>query len=113
MRASAILGESSKVVHPVEGRFDLSGFDTLVEAITAIITRHPLREEELERILARWKPGSVREALAELKASGSAQIVERYGVRFWSAAGSRYADEAHSLAAAPGHGRHRRKGGNR
>jgi wyosine [tRNA(Phe)-imidazoG37] synthetase (radical SAM superfamily) len=100
MRARAIFGDIATVVHPAEGSFDLSGFDTIVEAIVAIITRHPMRQEELERTLAYHTPGKVREALAELEASGGAQVVERYGVRFWSAAPSHYADKSHSLAAA-------------
>jgi wyosine [tRNA(Phe)-imidazoG37] synthetase (radical SAM superfamily) len=106
MRARAILGDIATVVHPAEGCFDLSGFETAVEAIIGIITRHPMRQEELERTLARWAPGRVREALADLKASGQAQVVERYGTRFWSASLSRYPDEAHSLAAVPSR-RHR------
>ena len=107
MRARAILGDIATVVHPAEGEFDLSGCDTAVDAIIGIITRHPMRQEELERALARWTPGQVRETLADLEASGQAQVVERYGARFWSAAPSRYPDEAHSLAAAPG--RHRQR----
>ncbi|HRQ39517.1 MAG TPA: radical SAM protein [Chloroflexota bacterium] len=111
MRARAILGERATVVHPAEGSFDLSGCDTAVDAIIGIITRHPMRQEELERALARWNPGRVQEALADLEASGQAQVVERYGTRFWSATLSRYPDEIHSLAAAPGQQRHRHKGG--
>lgn len=107
LRARAILGDIATVVHPIEGEFDLSGFETAVDAIVAIITRHPMRQEELERTLACWEPGHVQEALADLQASGRAQVVERYGARFWSAAPSRYPDEAHSLAAAPGQRRHR------
>jgi wyosine [tRNA(Phe)-imidazoG37] synthetase (radical SAM superfamily) len=106
MRARAILGDMAVVVHPVEGEFDLSGFDTAVDAIIAIITRHPMRQEELERTLARWTPDRVQEALADLEAGGRAQVVERFGARFWSAAPSHYPDEEHSLAAAPG--RHHR-----
>ena len=101
LRARAILGDIAHVVHPIEGSFDLSGYATAVDAIVAIITRHPMRQEELERTLARWAPGHVAEALAELEAGGRAQVVERLGARFWSAAPSRYPDEAHSLAAAP------------
>jgi wyosine [tRNA(Phe)-imidazoG37] synthetase (radical SAM superfamily) len=99
MRARAILGDIATVVHPAEGSFDLSGCETGTEAIVGIITRHPMRQEELERTLARWKPGRVREALADLQASGQAQVIERYGVRFWSAAPSRYPDTQRSLAA--------------
>ena len=101
MRASAILGDIAHVVHPIEGTFDLSGYDSLVDAVVGIITRHPMRQEELERTLARWTPGNVEQVLAALEASGQAQVVERYGVRFWSAAPSYYPEEASSQAAAP------------
>jgi wyosine [tRNA(Phe)-imidazoG37] synthetase (radical SAM superfamily) len=90
MQALAILGSVAEVVHPAEGSFDLSGYDDPVEAILAIITRHPMRQEELERALTRWSPGKVQQVLADLEASQRAQVVARYGVRFWSAAPSLY-----------------------
>jgi wyosine [tRNA(Phe)-imidazoG37] synthetase (radical SAM superfamily) len=94
MRATAILGNTAHVVQPIEGTFDLGSGEHLIEAIIGIITRHPLREEELRQALATWSPGQVEEALAELTASGQAQVIERYGIRFWSAAASRYPDGA-------------------
>jgi wyosine [tRNA(Phe)-imidazoG37] synthetase (radical SAM superfamily) len=100
-RATAILGDIAHVVRPIAGTFDLSGCNNLTDAIVGIITRHPLREEELRRALERWSPGQVEEALAELAASGRAQQIERYGTRFWSAAASRYPDEAHSRQTVP------------
>ena len=102
MRAMVILGDIAKVVHPAEGSFDLSGYDNVVDAIIGIITRHPMRQEELERTLAQWTPGHVSEALDTLAASGKAQVVERLDTQFWSAAPSHYPNEAHSLAAVPG-----------
>jgi wyosine [tRNA(Phe)-imidazoG37] synthetase (radical SAM superfamily) len=87
MRATAILGAAARVVHPAEGSFDLRGYATPVEAILAIIARHPMRTEELERALARWAPDQVHEALYTLKSSGAAQVIERYGARFWCAGG--------------------------
>jgi wyosine [tRNA(Phe)-imidazoG37] synthetase (radical SAM superfamily) len=102
MRAIAILGDTAEVVHPAEGSFDLSGYENPLEAIIGIITRHPMRQEELERALYRWSPEHVSQALAELEASGRAQIVERYGMRFWSAAHSHYPDEAQSRRVIPG-----------
>ncbi len=96
MRAVAILGDVAQIVHPAEGDFDLSGCDTVVEAIVSIITRHPMREDELARALERWTSGQVQEALEALALSGKAQVVERYGARFWSASASRYPDEARS-----------------
>ena len=90
MQAMAILGKVAEVVHPAVGSFDLSGYDNLVDAILTIITRHPMRQEELEQALARWSPGQVNQVLANLEASGRAQVVERYGIRFWSAASSHF-----------------------
>lgn len=91
MRALAILGESAHVVHPAEGSFDLSSCDDVIEAIINIITRHPMRQDELERALSEWAPNQVREILANLEANNQAQSVERYGIRFWSGAPSRFA----------------------
>ena len=93
MQAMAILGYSAEVVHPAEGSFDLSGYNNPVDAIISIITRHPMRQDQLERTLERWSPGQVNRVLADLENSGKAQIVERYGVRFWSAAPAHYPDK--------------------
>jgi wyosine [tRNA(Phe)-imidazoG37] synthetase (radical SAM superfamily) len=90
LRAMSILGNIAKVVHPAEGIFDLSGFQNVVDAIVSIITRHPMRQDELEKTLAQWSTGQVSEALSELESSGRAQVVERYGVKFWSASPSHY-----------------------
>jgi wyosine [tRNA(Phe)-imidazoG37] synthetase (radical SAM superfamily) len=102
MRAMAILGDIAEVVHPAEGSFDLSGYDNPIDAILTIITRHPMRQEEIERALWRWSPGQVSLVLANLEDSGRAQVVERYGVRFWSAAPSYYPDESQSHRTYPG-----------
>jgi len=90
MRAMSILGNIAEVVHPAEGTFDLSGCKNVVDAVISIITRHPMRQDELEKTLAQWSTGQVSDALSELESSGRAQVVERNGVRFWSASPSRY-----------------------
>jgi hypothetical protein len=72
-----------------------------MDAILGIITRHPMRQEELEQALARWAPGQVEGSLADLQASGRAQVVERFGVRFWSAAPSYFPKQSQSQASAP------------
>ena len=106
LRARAILGDIARVVHPAAGSFDFSEFDNLVDAVIGIITRHPMRQEELERTLEKWAPGQVEVVLAELETSGRAQVVERYGVHFWSAAPSHFPDEAQSMRTAPGRQTH-------
>jgi wyosine [tRNA(Phe)-imidazoG37] synthetase (radical SAM superfamily) len=90
MRAISILGSIAEVVHPAEGTFDLSGYENVVDAVVAIITRHPVRQDELERALRHWAPGDVSQALAALQESGKAQTVERYGHVFWTAAPSHF-----------------------
>ncbi len=101
MRALAILGQSATVLHPAEGTFDLGGHENIVDAIVDVITRHPMSQEDLRRALSRWTPGEVNGALADLIASGRAQVVERFGVRFWSAAPADYPDEIRSQAVSP------------
>jgi wyosine [tRNA(Phe)-imidazoG37] synthetase (radical SAM superfamily) len=92
-RAAQILGGVCRVVRPAKGEIDLSGFANVVDAIVAVITRHPVSEEDLIRTLGRWTPGHVQESLADLERSGKAQLIMRGGRRFWSCAEARYVDE--------------------
>lgn len=101
MRAQAILGSVAHVVHPAHGTFDLRGYDNITDAVVSIVTRHPMSEEDLLETLQRWSPDGVQAALAALEASGRAQVVERYGLRFWSAAPSHYPSETESRAVDP------------
>ncbi len=89
-RAATILGVRAQVIQPSSGEFDLSGFDNVGDAVLAIIRRHPMGEEELRRALENWAPGKVEQALQQLSASGTAKVVERFGERFWTAAGRRH-----------------------
>jgi wyosine [tRNA(Phe)-imidazoG37] synthetase (radical SAM superfamily) len=95
LRAHAILGKVAKIILPAEGSFDLSGDENLVEAIMAIITRHPMKESELNEALSKWSNEDVRETLGQLAESGRAQIVTRQEVRFWSASEAYYANSKH------------------
>jgi len=90
MRATAILGDGARLVHPSEGSVDLSGYDSVAEAVLGVITRHPMRQEELTRALERWTPEAVADALGELESSGRATVVSRHGHRFWTATEARY-----------------------
>lgn len=90
MRATAILGDIARIVHPAVGTFDLGGDSDLTDAVIAIITRHPMQEDELRRTLQTRAPAEVDDVLARLAASGRAQVVERHGIRFWSAARAHY-----------------------
>ena len=91
MRAIGIIEEVApvKAVYPlVDSSVDLSAYDKPIDAVVGIIARHPLREEEVLETLDRWAPGDVKEALRELESGGRAQVVIRYGTRFWTAAPS-------------------------
>jgi len=102
LRAIAILGDVAEIVHPREGAFDLSGFDDPIDGVIAIITRHPMREDQICRALAAWMPQEALDSsLARLEASGRAQVVERYGVRFWSAAPAHYPSSQQSFRTQP------------
>jgi wyosine [tRNA(Phe)-imidazoG37] synthetase (radical SAM superfamily) len=90
LRAMAILGEVAQVVHPIQGSFDLSGCASVLEAILATITRHPMQEDELIASLKRWTPDRVKQTLNELEYSGKAQVIERYNKRFWTISTSRF-----------------------
>jgi len=108
LRAVAILGEIAQVVHPINGTFDLGGCDSLVDAVIGIITRHPMREDELLSTLGYWSQDLVKSTLNELNKSGQAQVVERYGVRFWSAASAHFPSENSSQHTAPDSARKRK-----
>lgn len=101
-RAAAILGSVARILPPIPEGVDLSSSDDLVEAVMALISRHPMGEEELVQALERWEPGAAREILDRLSAGGRAQVTTRFGRRFWSAAGARYGADAagkiHNLA---------------
>lgn len=90
LRAQAILGDVAKLIHPASGSFDLSGSDSLVDAVIGIITRHPMREVELVETLTHWVPNDVNRIMQELAESERAQVIMRHGVRFWSASPAYY-----------------------
>ena len=101
LRAQAILGEVARVLHPAAGTFDLGSCDSLPEAVVGIITRHPMREDELLATLEEWSPDKVNDILHELRESGRAQVIERCGVTFWSASSSQYPETDQSERTAP------------
>ncbi len=101
MRATAILGDVAQIVHPARGTFERSGSGSVVEAVIEIITRHPMRQEELEISLAQWAPGEVSNALRQLERSGRAQVIKRMGSRFWIASPAFFPAELQSERTRP------------
>lgn len=100
MRAVAIFEQVAPVrtAESPNGSFDLAAHDSVTDALIDIITRHPVREEELLGALAQAVPGQLKEALARLEADGRAQVVTRYGKRFWIAAAAHFPDRPSALA---------------
>lgn len=102
-RAMSILGEIAHVVHPTEGKYEMSSSKNLVDAVVEIIGRHPMREDEIVRTLEQLRPGNVEEAMRDLKASPRIQIIDRFGNRYWCSAKAYYPNEARSAPTAPHH----------
>ncbi len=90
LRVQAALGHIARIIQPAAGDFTRSGGASLVDAVVEIITRHPMREEELIRTLQQWSPGELTAVLQELEDSGRAQAVERNGIRYYCAAPAHY-----------------------
>jgi wyosine [tRNA(Phe)-imidazoG37] synthetase (radical SAM superfamily) len=88
MRATAVLGPIAHLVHPYSNGIDVSDYATPAEAILGIVTRHPMSEDQLAHLLARWAPAEIAAALALLQNGGQVNAVDRLGTRFWSAAPS-------------------------
>ncbi|MEQ9410992.1 MAG: hypothetical protein RIK87_24990 [Fuerstiella sp.] len=98
MRAIGILGDKARLILPTDGEFDLTRYEHVSDAILAIITRHPMREEEIVRTLDRWSSDRVQCALQKLVARGDAQPIERFDTRFWSCADAQYVEPRTSVA---------------
>jgi wyosine [tRNA(Phe)-imidazoG37] synthetase (radical SAM superfamily) len=88
MRAVAVLGPIAHVVHPYTNTVDVSDYATPAEAILGIITRHPMSQEQLCRLLTRWSSDEVSMALRQLEQGGQAHAVERLNTCFWTASPS-------------------------
>ena len=83
LRAEAILGSVTHVVHPHAQGVDVTDYATPDEAIWSIVMRHPMSQPQLERALHGWNPEEIAAALTTLERSGTIRPVERLGVRFW------------------------------
>ncbi len=95
-RALDILGDTARVIHPASGSYDLGEEKSIVDAVVGIVTRHPMREEELVETLKNLTTGDVTETLSTLAESDKLQVVERNGIRYWSASPSYYPEDTHN-----------------
>ncbi|PWB71458.1 MAG: radical SAM protein [Anaerolineales bacterium] len=96
LRAQAILGRTARVVHPATGTFHLDKCNTITEAVMDIITRHPIRREDLVKNLPREMEEKLKMILDELVARGKARIIKRYGYKFYCAASTHHQTKDHS-----------------
>jgi wyosine [tRNA(Phe)-imidazoG37] synthetase (radical SAM superfamily) len=89
-RAEQILGKVVPVSVPAATEARAARVSDLAETVLSVITRHPMREEELLRLLGRWSASEVHAALKDLARRHEVQEVERGGLCFWSAAAAHY-----------------------
>ena len=92
-RAASILGDVATVLDPVDVELGAKADGTLLEAVLSVVARHPLQEVEVLRALSRWAPERTLETLSALADSGKIKVIERYGKRFWCAAGTHFPDQ--------------------
>ena len=83
MRALAILGKVSQVVHPDGGRFHIIAGDNLEQCILRLLGHYPLRDEDLLSALRRWPVNEIRRMLTLLLTGEKIQLTQRFGCRFW------------------------------
>ena len=93
-RASSIFGSVAKVLSPITVEVNSGVKGDLEDVVLTIVSRHPLQEVELVRTLEHLVPGRVLETLSTLANSKKIQVVERFGKRFWCAAGTQFPDQS-------------------
>lgn len=91
--AASIFGSVAKVLEPADVDGTAGTDEELVDAVMAILLRHPMQELELTRCLGNWMPLRVMDALATLASHGKIREIERYGKRFWCAVGAQFPDQ--------------------
>ncbi|MEI6757912.1 MAG: radical SAM protein [Chlorobium sp.] len=85
-RAIAILSEAATVVNPLKGSMDLRNAPDLLEAVTSIISRHPVQQRELHKAIADCFPEESEKAeqmMAVMFATGRFKLVEHNGEPYW------------------------------
>ena len=75
VRAHALLGEGIFIDEPEEGTFDTAGFDRPLEAVVAIVHRHPMRRDQILETLDPYPVEDVEAALDELVAANRMRLV--------------------------------------
>ncbi len=85
-RAIAILSEVATVVHPLKGNMDLRCAPDMLEAVTAIVSRHPVQQRELHKAIKECFPGESDKSddtMQGMLATGRFKLVEHEGEPYW------------------------------
>jgi len=85
-QAIAILSEVTTVVHPVKGTMDLRSAPDMLQAVTAIVSRHPVQQRELEKAIVDCFPGEsdkVSSVMQDMLATGMFKLVDHDGDPYW------------------------------
>jgi len=85
-RAQRILGQAAEVVVPEASGFQFQKGEDLVEAILAIVRRHPMREDRLLEALGDYPVEQIQRTLDELTQSGLARRRVYRDQVFWESA---------------------------
>jgi len=85
-QAIAILSEVTTVIHPVKGTMDLRSAPDMLQAVTAIVSRHPVQQRELEKAIVDCFPGEsdkVSSVMQDMLATGMFKLVDHDGDPYW------------------------------
>ena len=85
-QAIAILSKVSVVINPLKGNMDLRNAPDLLEAITAIVSRHPVQQRELHKAVADCFSGDSEKANDVMQGffeTGRFRLVEHNGEPYW------------------------------
>jgi wyosine [tRNA(Phe)-imidazoG37] synthetase (radical SAM superfamily) len=85
-RAIAVFSQVTTVVHPAKGVMDLSAAPDIIQAVTAIVSRHPVQQRELLKAIENCFPDDsmkASETMRTLSESGRFSIVDHNGEPYW------------------------------
>lgn len=87
-----------RVVHSAAGSVDLTPDVPVADAVADVVTRHPLRREELENALLHLGVEDVQETVTQLEESDRLQVAVRGGIEYWVSAGTFFPSDDVSYA---------------
>jgi wyosine [tRNA(Phe)-imidazoG37] synthetase (radical SAM superfamily) len=90
--AAGMLGTVAEVLVPGNGTGHIELDGDIDRALVDILTRHPLREDEIQEAVATEIRARTEAMLGDLVTSGGIRIVERLGDRFWCPAEADFPD---------------------